>query len=549
MNNKKDSIFDEETLRHFTEPDDEHSLLGSLDQELSANPSSFMSLHLERKAKPMGDMELDWFDAEIPEAGVPKNQYVEDMMRQLVAHASNTSSPSFIGHMTSALPQFLLPLSKIMTALNQNVVKVETSDSFTPMERQVMAMMHHLTYGCEEEFYSEWVQNSGGSLGAFCSGGTVANITALWNARNLLLKPEGDFAGVAQEGIAAALRYKNYNGLAVLVSERGHYSLSKAADLLGLGRDSFVAIPTDNQNRIRTDLLEQKCQELTDAGIKVMAIIAIAGTTETGNIDPLVEIADISEKYDSYFHVDAAWGGATLMSSSNRNLLDGIERADSVTIDAHKQMYVPMGAGMVVFKDPETANAIEHHANYILRRGSKDLGRHTLEGSRPGMAMLVHACLSILGREGYGKLIDESISKAKYFAELIDEDAFFELVTEPELCLLTYRYVPPGVLDLMDRSEASVRAALNDKINELTVAIQTRQSEAGNSFVSRTCLTPERYDGRDTLVFRVVLANPLTTPDILKAVLQEQKGIALELEDSLLELIEKIEPTQQLKSV
>jgi len=130
-------MYDEETLRHFTEPEDHDTLLGSLDRELSANPASFMSVHLDRKAKPMSEMELDWFDSQIPETAVPKNSYVENMMRQLIAHASNTSSPGFIGHMTSALPQFLLPLSKIMTALNQNVVKVETSDSFTPMERQV----------------------------------------------------------------------------------------------------------------------------------------------------------------------------------------------------------------------------------------------------------------------------------------------------------------------------------------------------------------------------------------------------------------------------
>ena len=107
--------------------------------------------------------------------------------------------------------------------------------------------------------------------------------------------------------------------------------------------------------------------------------------------------------------------GATLMSSTHRPLLAGIELADSVTIDAHKQMYVPMGAGMVLFKDPGLVNAIEHHAEYIIRRGSKDLGSHTMEGSRPGMAMLVYSALHVMGRRGYELLIDTSIKKSQVF--------------------------------------------------------------------------------------------------------------------------------------
>lgn len=99
------------------------------------------------------------------------------------------------------------------------------------------------------------------------------------------------------------------------------------------------------------------------------------------------------------------------MSNHHRYLLNGIEQADSVTIDAHKQLYIPMGAGMVLFKDPCAMNAIEHHAEYILRKGSKDLGSHTLEGSRSGMAMLLYSSLHIISRPGYELLIDQGIEK------------------------------------------------------------------------------------------------------------------------------------------
>jgi len=311
-----------------------------------------------------------------------------------------------------------------------------------------------------------------------------------------------------------------------VVSERGHYSLGKAADVLGIGRDSLISVKTDADNKVDVQEMRSVLTDLQARNIKVLAIVGVAGATETGNIDPLHQLADLAEEYQCYFHVDAAWGGASLFSDKYRHLLAGIERADSVTIDAHKQMYVPMGAGMVVFKQPSAANAIQHHAEYILRKGSKDLGSQTLEGSRPGMAMLVHACLQIIGHKGYQILIDRSIEKAKYFATLISHNIDFELITEPELCILTYRYVPAQVQKALNRAAPEQRQKLNELLNGLTQFIQKRQREEGKSFVSRTRLTPERYQRQETIVFRVVLANPLTTEQILRDVLVEQDQLA-----------------------
>ena len=340
-----------------------------------------------------------------------------------------------------------------MVGLNQNLVKVETSKAFTPLERQVLGMMHNLVYQQDDVFYQNWMHSAEHSLGAFCSGGTVANITALWVARNKLLKPEGNFKGVAREGLHRAMRHYGYQDLAILVSDRGHYSLKKSADILGIGQENVIAIPTDENNKIDCQKLAEKCQQLAEENIKVLAIVGVAGTTETGNIDPLDKIAEIAQQNQCHFHVDAAWGGATLLSNKYRPLLKGIEQADSVTIDAHKQMYVPMGAGLVIFKDPASVSAIEHHAEYILRKGSKDLGSHTLEGSRPGMAMLVYASLHIISRPGYEMLINQAIEKAEHFAELINKHDDFELITRPELCLLTYRYAPKSVQALLARND------------------------------------------------------------------------------------------------
>ncbi|GAJ75964.1 glutamate decarboxylase [Vibrio sp. JCM 18905] len=531
----------ESLLKIFTVPEGPDSTLTKIDESLSRNLNQFLREHIVAEEKPLREIEKDFSSAQIPEQPEFVSDHTEHLLDTLVSHSVHTSSPSFIGHMTSALPYFLMPLSKIMIALNQNLVKIETSKAFTPpLERQVLGMLHRLIYGQSDTFYDQWMHSANHSLGAFCSGGTIANITALWVARNKALRANGSFKGVEKEGLFKAMKHYGYDGLAVLVSERGHYSLKKAADVLGLGQEGLVAVKTDANNRIIVDDLKAKIVELEKQNIKPIAVIGVAGTTETGNVDPLPEIAEVCQAHGCHFHVDAAWGGgATLMSNHHRHLLNGVEMADSVTIDAHKQLYIPMGAGMVLFKDPDAMKSIEHHAQYILRKGSKDLGSHTLEGSRSGMAMLVYAAMHIISRPGYELLIDQSIEKARYFADLIKQQDDFELVSEPELCLLTYRYLPPFIREALAKAEGSQKEQLNELINELTQFIQKRQRETGKSFVSRTRLNPDQWQRMNTIVFRVVLANPLTTKEILSSVLDEQREIAKQA-PNLMERIQQV---------
>ncbi|WP_318507799.1 pyridoxal-dependent aspartate 1-decarboxylase PanP [Photobacterium leiognathi] len=537
VNNRTADASQESLHRIFTVPEAPDSTLGMIEKELSENLNEFLRTHIAATEKPLLEIEKDFSDPAIPETPSFVSEHTQLLLNKLVSQSVHTSAPTFIGHMTSALPYFMMPLSKIMIALNQNLVKIETSKAFTPLERQVLGMLHKLIFNENESFYQQWMHSADHSLGAFCSGGTIANITALWVARNTVLKPDDEFKGVAQEGLFRAMKHYGYDDLAILVSERGHYSLKKAADVLGIGRDSLISIKTDDNNRVDLAHLQTTLADLKQRNIKPFAIIGIAGTTETGNIDPLDQLADIAEEHQCHFHVDAAWGGATLMSNKYRPLLKGIERADSITIDAHKQLYIPMGAGMVIFKNPELMTAIEHHAEYILRKGSKDLGSHTLEGSRSGMAMLLYASLNIISRPGYELLINNSIEKARYFADLIKQQDDFELVTEPELCLLTYRYVPKRTQQALEIATPEEREILLELLNDLTQFIQKRQRESGKTFVSRTRITPEKWNHKITTVFRVVLANPLTTNTILQDVLNEQRELAKESNISLPELV------------
>ena len=515
----------EHLFRVFTKPEHKDSKLAQIEQHLSDNILDFLSQHVVTKKTSLEEVEKDFANAKVPESPEFVSTHAETLLDKLVAHSVNTYSPTFIGHMTSALPYFHLPLSKLMVGLNQNLVKIETSKAFTPLERQVLGMLHNLVYDRSEAFYEQHLHSAQHALGAFCSGGTIANITALWVARNKLLGPQPGFAGVAKAGLAAAYRFHNINHLGVMCSKRGHYSLSKAVDALGLGREQLIALPAPQQT-LDPEKALRAGKRYQEEGNKLLAIVGVGGTTETGHVDPLDELADVAEQLGCWFHVDAAWGGATLFSSQYRDRLKGIERADSVTIDAHKQMYVPMGAGMALFKDPENANAVRHHAQYILRAGSKDLGATTLEGSRNGMAMMVYSALHIFGRRGYELLIDRSIQKAKAFADMIDKHPDFELTTSPTLSLLTYRVCPQALQHTLKQVDDSTRDEINEKIDTLVVSVQKQQREAGKSFVSRTRLEAPDYPAKCITVFRVVLANPLTSHNDLATILAEQHLLA-----------------------
>ena len=262
--------------RIFTVPEAPDSTLGAVDQAISENVADFLQKHIVALERSLEDIENDFSASKIPEEPSFVSAYAEFVKQKLVAQSVHTAAPGFIGHMTSALPYFMLPLSRIMTALNQNLVKVETSKAFTPMERQVLAMLHHLIYHQDDSFYARWIHDSQHALGAFCSGGTIANTTALWVARNQLCGPDDTFSGIAREGLFKALQHLNCNGLAVLVSRRAHYSLGKAVDLLGLGRDNLVLVDTDADSRIDMRALKSAYLKLQQQNIRPLALVGIA---------------------------------------------------------------------------------------------------------------------------------------------------------------------------------------------------------------------------------------------------------------------------------
>ena len=456
---------------------------------------------------------------------------IKDIIDEIAPRAVNVASPYFIGHMTSAIPFFMVHLKAITAALNQNVIKLETSKVLSILEKQILAKMHRMIFNFEEPFYLEHVQNTETSLGVFTTGGTTANITALWVARNKSFPSKSNFESIEKNGFFEAMKAHDLERAVVLVSQRGHFSLRKAGGILGLGNQNIIPIDIDSNRSIDLIKLENKIKELEkDKKTKIMAVIGIAGATETGIIDPLSELADICKAYGIHFHVDAAWGGPVLLSEKYCHLLKGIERADSVSIDCHKQFYMPMTSGMVYFKDPKALDRIVYHARYVNRPGSVDLGIKTLEGSREANSLILDSALKIMGSKGYGLMIEHGIETAEQFAKMIEKKPLFQLVTRPRLNILTYRLVPTDIQNKLKTADIEERQRLDAVLDDINIKIQRTQREAGKSFVSRTRLKISPDDHHDTVVLRTVIMNPMTTVDILDEILDEQESIFHHLE-------------------
>ena len=453
---------------------------------------------------------------------------ITDLIEDIAPHAVNVASPYFIGHMTSAIPFFMVHLKAIVTALNQNVVKLETSKIVSVIEKQVLAKMHRLLYEKNEDFYDMHVQNPQTTLGCFVEDGTLANITALWIARDQLLLPTNGFKGVEKDGLHAAYKAYGIDRCVILVSRLCHFSLRKAGGLLGIGNENVIAVNVDKNNRIDLNTLKKTIESIRKdkkVKTKIIAIVGIAGTTETGTIDPLYDLGQICKKEGIYFHIDAAWGGPTIMSSKYKHLLYGIELADSITVDGHKQLFMPMSCGMVYFNNPKIMDHVIYHAKYVNRPGSVDLGIKSIAGSREACSLILDSTLKIIGKQGYALLIDHGIETAKKFAKEINKRQAFQLITPPELNILTYRVCPVDIQQKLVTSDDKQKRRINDQLNEINRSIQIMQREAGDSFVSRTTLYLDNNGKNNLIVLRCVIMNPMTNMKILNKILDEQEQI------------------------
>ncbi|WP_328782534.1 lysine decarboxylase DesA [Streptomyces canus] len=328
--------------------------------------------------------------------------------------------------------------------------------------------------------------------GVFTSGGTQSNLQAL-----LLAREE------AKTDTAAKLR--------IFASEVSHFSVKKSAKLLGLGQDSVVSVPVDHDKRMQTVALARELERCRRDGLVPMAVVATAGTTDFGSIDPLPEIAELCEQYGAWLHVDAAYGCGLLASLRYRDRIDGIERADSVTVDYHKSFFQPVSSSAVLVRDSSTLRHATYHAEYLnprrmVQERIPNQVDKSLQTTRRFDALKLWMTLRVMGADGIGQLFEEVCDLAVEGWKLLAADPRFDVVVEPSLSTLVFRYIPASVTDPaeIDRANLYARKAL---------------FASGDAVVAGT-----KVSGRHYLKF--TLLNPETTVEDMSVVLDLIAGHA-----------------------
>lgn len=275
-----------------------------------------------------------------------------------------------------------------------------------------------------------------GASGLFTSGGTISNITALAAARQRALPAS------REDGVTTPV--------AIYGSIDTHYSNKRAVELLGLGSRSVRAIGIDDHRRMRPDLLKDALRRDIDQGVQPIAVIASAGTTLTGAIDPLDAIADVCDEFGVWMHVDGAYGVPAAATATAKPLFKGLDRATSVTIDAHKWLFVPKACSIVLVKDPDLLrNTFGHEEAYIPHQ---DTSTHpvdyTLEYSRPLRALKLWMAFVAHGSNGLRDAIEDNVQLARLAYDTARGLPDFDtLGTPPDLSIVPLRYVPETVGD------------------------------------------------------------------------------------------------------
>ena len=381
--------------------------------------------------------------------------------------------PGFLAYISGAgtVPGAVADL--LAAAMNQNGGGFRLSPGATTIEEHLMRWLAG-RFGLPD--------SAGGHVVA---GGAVANLVALKVARD----------GVREEAREEGLR--DGPPLAFYASSESHVVQQRAADLLGLGSGAVRLIAVDDRWRMRPDALAEAIERDLADGVVPAAVIATAGTTATGAIDPLPEIAELCERHRTHLHVDACYGGPVALADELRPLLDGIERADSIAVDAHKWLYTPLLGGCVLVRDMRQLPAsFATEATYIwlhedLRQGV-DLAMHGPDFSRGFEALKIWLSLLAHGRAAYARRIAHDIELARYLGVLVQEQPDFELMTPPSLSICCFRYAPASL-----RGDDEALDHLNERILTALMAdgrVYCSNAVLGGRFCLRACIVNFRTE-------------------------------------------------------
>ncbi|KJY45074.1 pyridoxal-dependent decarboxylase [Streptomyces sp. NRRL S-444] len=394
--------------------------------------------------------------------------------------------PRYLGHLNCPVVIPAVLGEAVLSAVNSSLDTWDQSIGGTLIERRLI------------DWTAQRIGLGPDADGIFTSGGSQSNFHALLLARDEACRK------VMQSSERALPKSEVLPKLRIFTSEASHFSVKKSAAMLGLGYEAVIAVPVDRGRRMDTSMLALELENCAAEGLFPMAVVATAGTTDFGSIDPLPEIARLAAEHSAWMHVDAAYGCGLLVSPTRRHLLDGIERADSVTVDYHKSFFQPVSSSAMLVRDRDTLKHATYHADYLNpRRMAQERIPNQVDKSiqttRRFDALKLWMTLRTMGADGLGSLFDEVIELAAAGWDIIDADPRFEVVVKPQISTLVFRYVPGGDVrrDLVDEANLQARKAL---------------FASGEAVVAGT-----KVDGDQYLKF--TLLNPQTTTADIAAVL------------------------------
>lgn len=414
------------------------------------------------------------FDEALPRGGSDFDVILGRIEHEIVADANRLAHPMAMGHQVSPPLAASIWTDAIISALNQSIAVSEMSPSLTPVENRVIGWMTQL------------VGFGAGSGGTFTSGGTEATFSALLAARAAACPDAWD------KGIGA-------DPPIVICSEHAHYAVKRAVGQLGIGARNTIALSSPDV-RLDPRQVEAVLREARDAGRRVMAVVATAGSTATGSFDDLEAIGSLCDQFGVWMHVDAAHGGSALLSSKHRHKLRGLSRARSIAWDAHKMMLMPLPAGMLLVRDErDLERAFAQSAPYLFHapEGERviDQGVRSFMCSRRADALKVWVALQRYGADGLGAIYDALCETTRALYGQIADRGDFEALHEPECNILCFR----STCDTMPDDQ--------EERNRRTQRARERYNRSGEGWITTTMLNGER-------VFRVTIMNPRTTPEL-----------------------------------
>ncbi|MBP1240983.1 L-2,4-diaminobutyrate decarboxylase [Frigoribacterium sp. PvP120] len=450
---------------------------------------------------PRADLEalVDAVDLDGPGAGT--DAALREVDELFTAHAVWFHHPAYQSHLNCPVALPAVAAEAVLAAVNPSVDTYDQSTVGTLVERRLIA----------------WTAERAGlpadtADGVFTSGGTQSNLHALLLARERAagrarrhdLDEEARLRSTSGPGRRPDRRPRSLHEvlerMVVLETDQSHFSVSTAARVLGLGPDSVVAVPTDDLGRMRPDALRVTLDALVQAGHVVVAVVATAGTTDRGCLDPLAAIADVCDDTDVWLHVDAAYGGGLLVSTTRRRLLEGVERARSVTVDFHKTFFQPVSSSALLVRDRADLEPLAWHADYLNPAGAADPNQvdKSLQTTRRLDALKLWATLRAVGADGLGAMIDRVVELGAAATGVVRDSDDLDLIGETQLSTVLFRWRPEGLDDAeADRLVPLVRRAL---------------FESGRAAVAQTVI-----DGRPCL--KLTLLDPDTTLADVEAVL------------------------------